>query len=177
MGTTLARNLGPRHGDHSEYCHDSPRSHSGGRRVDPARRNSEDYDLWLRIAASGRKLKRHDQVIARYRIRAGSLSKSGGRMEEGEFTRSRNCWPMTRSQKIWRRWFRRRSKHRKQRSPCMKVSRHFAREDLVWPRSISKASDYKHSLRLGMIARILKVCPWPVYFLFSLRSRLLLRFS
>jgi glycosyltransferase involved in cell wall biosynthesis len=35
---------------------------------------SEDFDLWLRIAAAGSKFNYTDRVIARYRRRAGSLS-------------------------------------------------------------------------------------------------------
>jgi glycosyltransferase involved in cell wall biosynthesis len=41
----------------------------------------EDYDLWLRIAIEG-KLKRHSGLIARYRLRADSLSSNPIRMYE-----------------------------------------------------------------------------------------------
>ncbi len=49
---------------------------------DEASRHSEDYDLWLRIAARG-KLRRNSAVLAQYRLHKGSLSSNEVRMAEG----------------------------------------------------------------------------------------------
>jgi glycosyltransferase involved in cell wall biosynthesis len=41
---------------------------------DPELRSAEDLDLWLRLARAGAKFGYHRQTLARYRLRAGSLS-------------------------------------------------------------------------------------------------------
>ncbi|HZW11397.1 MAG TPA: glycosyltransferase family 2 protein [Phycisphaerales bacterium] len=47
---------------------------------DPSERFVRDYDLWLRLAASGVRWSGIDETVAAYRVRRGSLSKNPGMM-------------------------------------------------------------------------------------------------
>jgi len=47
---------------------------------DESLREVEDYDLWMRLAHSGANIRYQRAVLARYRVRPGSLSSSDERM-------------------------------------------------------------------------------------------------
>ena len=144
---------------------------------DPGRRYSEDYDLWLRIAAGGGKLKRHDELIGRYRMRPDGLSRNEGLMQEGRiyaFTKLLNSGSLPDSltpiveEKI--------EASRAEIALCDGKQAFKDRKFALAAECLNKASAFHRSLRLGMIARLLAVCPSLLYFAFSLRSHMFHRF-
>ena len=59
-------------------------------------RSCEDFDCWLRFAASGRRIGYHRQILVRYRMREASLSSDRVAMAEWHLNvlkKARGLWP------------------------------------------------------------------------------------
>lgn len=52
-------------------------------RYNPARRHVEDYDLWLRLCADGRKIEKLDEQLLRYRVHANQVTTMNRRANLG----------------------------------------------------------------------------------------------
>jgi glycosyltransferase involved in cell wall biosynthesis len=139
---------------------------------DETSRHSEDYDLWLRIAASGGKLRRHGELIGRYRVRPDGLSRNEQRIAAGRiYAFTKLLSNVSLQPKL---------------VPLIDDKIKTARADiallngkealregnvLLAATHIADAAKYKQNLRLGIIARLLRTFPWLVYAVFSLRAR------
>lgn len=144
---------------------------------DETSRHSEDYDLWLRIAAGQGKLKRQSQVVARYRVSPGSLSKNESRMIEGRihaFVKLSNNPALPRTL-----------------VPLVEERIEAANGDLAFLRGkqafregnarqaaalLTEALKYRKSTKLWIVTRLLKVFPWLLYVFVWLRARLFSRY-
>jgi glycosyltransferase involved in cell wall biosynthesis len=140
-------------------------------------RHSEDYDLWLRIAAGGGKLLRHSTLVARYRLRPDSLSSNVNRMFEGQIHAFEKLLRNAALSPALATLLERRietargdiafysGKHAFREGNAASAAAHF-----------TEALKYRRSPKLWMVARLLTTCPWLLYAAFSLRARLSSRY-
>jgi GT2 family glycosyltransferase len=139
--------------------------------------HSEDYDLWLRIAASGGKFLRHPKVVARYRSRPGSLSSNLSRMFEGQIhalgklLRNPALSPAVVTS------IERRIETAKGEMAFYSGKRAFREGNASLAAAhFAEALKYRRSVKLWIVTRLLTMCPWVLYATSALRGRLFARY-
>ncbi|MCU1336617.1 MAG: glycosyl transferase [Bryobacterales bacterium] len=148
--------------------------HAGG--WDETSFHCEDYDLWLRIALQG-KLKRHPRVVARYRLRGGSLSGSTSKMCEGRMKAYHKLLDNSACPRALVPLVQERITITQGDIALARGKEAFRDQDFQLAAThLDNASKYKKKIKLSLVAILLRLVPKLLYSLARLRARVFTRY-